>query len=99
MLNEQDPTMDQQPDNVHRTTVSLQSTLGLVKPGPDLHLSANLEFSSKFTDMEALIQRIPGVPAPIKKSTANSFADSPFVNAIARTEMHKKFSFSNMKQY
>ncbi|KAK1584002.1 hypothetical protein Q3G72_029020 [Acer saccharum] len=53
----------------------------------------------KFAEMEALIQRIPGVPAPIKKSTANSFADSPFVDAIALMEMPKKFNFPNMKQY
>ncbi|KAK0571684.1 hypothetical protein LWI29_019923 [Acer saccharum] len=79
--------------------MSLQSTLGLVKPGPDLHLSANLEFSRRFAEMEALIQRILGVPAPIKKSTANSFADSPFVDAIALMEMPKKFNFPNMKQY
>ncbi|KAK0570879.1 hypothetical protein LWI29_007901 [Acer saccharum] len=91
--------MDQQPDNVHRTTASLQSTPGLVKPGSDLPLSANLEFSRRFTEMEALFQRIPGVPAPIKKSTANSFADSPFVDAIALTEMPRKFNFPNMKQY
>ncbi|KAK0593431.1 hypothetical protein LWI29_036512 [Acer saccharum] len=99
MLNEQDPAMDQQPDNVHRTTASLQSTPGLVKPGSDLPLSANLEFSRRFAEMEALIQRIPGVPAPIKKSIANSFADSPFIAAIALTEMPKKFNFPNMKQY
>ena len=49
--------------------------------------------------METLIQRIPGVPAPIKKSTTNSFADSPFVDAIVLTEMPKKFNFPNMKQY
>ncbi|KAK0603081.1 hypothetical protein LWI29_001207 [Acer saccharum] len=79
--------------------MSLQSTPGLVKPGPDLNLSANLDFSRRFTEMEALIQRIPGVPAPIKKSTANSFADSPFVDAIALMEMPKKFNFPNMKQY
>ncbi|KAK0571909.1 hypothetical protein LWI29_023432 [Acer saccharum] len=99
MMNKQDPAMDQQPDNVHKTIMSLQSTPGLVKPGPDLHLSANLEFSRRFTKMEALIQRIPGVPAPIKKSTANSFANSPFVDAIALIEMPKKFNFPNMKQY
>ncbi|KAK0589157.1 hypothetical protein LWI29_010441 [Acer saccharum] len=52
-----------------------------------------------FAEMEALIQRIPGVPAPIKKSTANSFADSPFVDAIAFTKMPRKFNFPNMKQY
>ncbi|KAK0580870.1 hypothetical protein LWI29_007278 [Acer saccharum] len=79
--------------------MSLQSTPGMVKPGPDLNLSANLDFSRRFAEMEALIQRIPGVPAPIKKSTANSFADSPFVDAIALMEMPKKFNFPNMKQY
>ncbi|KAL5752018.1 hypothetical protein ACOSQ2_022525 [Xanthoceras sorbifolium] len=49
--------------------------------------------------MEALIQRIPRVPAPIKKSTINSFTDSPFVDAIALVEMPRKFNFPNMKPY
>ncbi|KAK0575845.1 hypothetical protein LWI29_008097 [Acer saccharum] len=99
MMNEQDPAMDQQPYNVNKTTMSLQSTPRLVKPGPGIHLNTYLEFSCRFIEMEALIQRIPGVPTPIKKSIANSFADSPFVDAIALTEMPKKFSFPNMKQY
>ncbi|KAK0594522.1 hypothetical protein LWI29_004756 [Acer saccharum] len=98
-VNEHEQPVDQQPDNVPKAIMSLQSTPGLVKPGPNLHLSANLEFSRRFAEMEALIQRIPGVPAPIKKSTANSFADSPFVDAIALMEMPKKFNFRNMKQY
>ncbi|KAK0602487.1 hypothetical protein LWI29_033942 [Acer saccharum] len=98
-VNEHEQPIDQQPDNVPKAVMSLQSTPGVVKPGPDLHLSANLEFSRRFAEMEALIQRIPGVPAPIKKSTANSFADSPFVDAIALMEMPKKFNFPNMKQY
>ncbi|KAK1583610.1 hypothetical protein Q3G72_025504 [Acer saccharum] len=99
VLNDQDLAMDQQPNNVHKTTASLQSTPGLVKPGSNIHLNTNLEFSCRFAEMEALIKRIPGVPAPIKKSTANSFAYSPFVDAIALTEMPKKFNFPNMKQY
>ncbi|KAK2663107.1 hypothetical protein Ddye_001681 [Dipteronia dyeriana] len=49
--------------------------------------------------MEALIQRIPKVPAPIKKSTVNSFTDSPFFDVIALVEMPWKFSFPNMKQF
>ncbi|KAL5789154.1 hypothetical protein ACOSQ2_004042 [Xanthoceras sorbifolium] len=49
--------------------------------------------------MEALIQRIPGMPTPIKKSAANSFADSPFVDTIALVEMPRKFNFPGMKQY
>ncbi|KAL5779062.1 hypothetical protein ACOSQ2_009799 [Xanthoceras sorbifolium] len=49
--------------------------------------------------MEALIQRIPRMPAPIKKSSINSFADLPFVDAIAFIEMPRKFNFPNMKQY
>ncbi|KAL5760940.1 hypothetical protein ACOSQ2_019778 [Xanthoceras sorbifolium] len=39
------------------------------------------------------------MPAPIKKSTANSFADSPFVDTIALVEMPRKFNFPCMKQY
>ena len=65
------------------TPVSLQLTQGLVKSRPDLSITANLEFSRRFAEMEALIQRILGVPAPIKRSNANSFADSSFVDAIA----------------
>ncbi|KAL5741563.1 hypothetical protein ACOSP7_028295 [Xanthoceras sorbifolium] len=39
------------------------------------------------------------MPAPIKKSLINNFADSPFVDAIAFVEMPRKFSFPNIKQY
>ena len=46
-----------------------------------------------------MIQRIPGVPIPIKKSLPHSYADSPFVNSITLVEMPKKFSFPNMKMY
>ncbi|KAK3228564.1 hypothetical protein Dsin_000445 [Dipteronia sinensis] len=65
----------------------------------DMSDSTDPELSRKFTEMEALIQRIPVFPAPNKKCTANSFADSPFVDAIALVEMPKKFSFPNMKQF
>ena len=55
--------------------------------------------AKRFAEMEALIQKIPGVPAPIKKSLPHSYADSPFVDSIALVEMPKKFSFPNMKIY
>ena len=62
-------------------------------------LFSDLEIVHRFTEIEALIQRIPGVPTPIKRSTANSFSNSPFVDEIALMEMSKKFNFPNMKQY
>ncbi|XP_057790832.1 uncharacterized protein LOC131007937 [Salvia miltiorrhiza] len=49
--------------------------------------------------MEALIQRIPGVPAPIHKSSENCYADSPFVDEIALMEMPIKFSFPSMQMF
>ncbi|XP_057780030.1 uncharacterized protein LOC130998612 [Salvia miltiorrhiza] len=49
--------------------------------------------------MEALIQRIPGVPAPIHKSSENYYADSPFVDEIALVEMPIKFSFPSMQMF
>ena len=55
--------------------------------------------AKRFAEMEALIQKIPGVPAPIKKSLPQSYADSPFVDSIALVEMPRKFSFLNMKMY
>lgn len=52
-----------------------------------------------FAEMEALIQKIPGVPKPIKKSLPHSYAYSPFVDSNALIEMPRKFSFPNMKTY
>ncbi|XP_057811678.1 uncharacterized protein LOC131025917 [Salvia miltiorrhiza] len=49
--------------------------------------------------MEALIQRIPGVPAPIYKSSENCYADSPFVDEIALVEMPVKFNFPSMQMF
>ena len=46
-----------------------------------------------------MIRRIPGVPVPIKKSSANSFADSPFVDAISMVEMPRKFNLLAMRMY
>ena len=37
----------------------------------------------RFAEMEAMIQRIPGVPTPLKKSLLHSYADSLFVDSIA----------------
>ncbi|KAK2635539.1 hypothetical protein Ddye_030331 [Dipteronia dyeriana] len=53
--------------------------------------------STPFTEMEAKIQMILEVPAPIKRNAAISFANFPFVDEIALMEMPKKFSFPNMK--
>ena len=55
--------------------------------------------AKRFTKMEAMIQRIPGVPTPLKKSLLHSYADLPFVDSIALVEMPKKLSFPNMKMY
>ena len=57
------------------------------------------ELQRRLNEMEDLIRRIPGVPAPIKKSSVNSYADSPFTDNIALVEMPRKFSFPNMKLY
>lgn len=50
-------------------------------------------------EMEALIQKISRVPAPIKKSFSHNYVDSPFVDSIAFIEMSRKFSFPNIKMF
>ena len=49
--------------------------------------------------MEDMIQRIPRMPTPIKKSYVNCYAHSPFMENIALVEVPKKFNFPNMKLY
>ena len=49
--------------------------------------------------MEDLIRRVPGMSAPIKKISINSYVDSPFTDNIALVEMPYKLSFPNMKLY
>ena len=60
-------------------------------PTPGAIGTQDPEILKKFAEIEALIQRIPGVPAPIKKSAPSCYVDSPFVDEIALVEMPKSF--------
>ena len=62
----------------------------------NLH-NSDPEVAHMFAEIEAMIQRILGMPALIKRNVANSFTDSPFVDKIALMEMPKKFNFPKLK--
>ena len=53
----------------------------------------------KLAEMEGMIQWIPWVPTPLKKSLPHSYTDSLFVNTISIMEILKQFTFPNMKLY
>ena len=53
--------------------------------------------AKKLAEMEAMIQRVPEVPASLKKSQPGSYVDFLFVDSIALIEIPMKFSFPNMK--
>jgi len=55
--------------------------------------------AKRFAEIEAIIQKIPGVPVFIKKSLPHSYTDSPFVDFITLIKMPKNFSFPNIKMY
>ena len=55
--------------------------------------------AKRFAKMKAMIQRILGVPTPIKKKILHNYTDSPFIDSIFLVEMPKKLSFPNMKMY
>ena len=55
--------------------------------------------AKRLEEIEAMIQRIPGVPTPLRKSQPYSYADSSFIDALALVEMPRKFTFPNMKPY
>ena len=46
--------------------------------------------------MQSMVERLPGVAPPIRRSNRGSYADTPFVEDI---EMPRKFSFPNIKMY
>ena len=56
-------------------------------PTPGAVSMQDPEILKKFVGIEALIQRIPGVPVPIKKSSPSCCVDSLFVDEIALVEM------------
>lgn len=46
-----------------------------------------------------MIVKFPDVPHLMEKATPNNYADSPFSDAIAMIEVHKRLSVPTMKLY
>ena len=53
--------------------------------------------ATRLAEIQAMIQRILGVPTLLKKSLPHNYVDSPFFDSISLVEMPKKFTFPNMK--
>ncbi|KAF3497497.1 hypothetical protein DY000_02052897 [Brassica cretica] len=64
-------------------------------------MAAYLEqmFSKRLDAMQFIVERLPGVAPPIRKSNPDSYADTPFTNEITLIEMPMKFSFPSIKAY
>ncbi|KAF3490180.1 hypothetical protein F2Q69_00052272 [Brassica cretica] len=56
-------------------------------------------FSKRLDAMQSMVERLPGVAPPIRKSNSDSYADTPFTDEITLIEMPRKFSFSNINAY
>ncbi|KAF3527573.1 hypothetical protein DY000_02039178 [Brassica cretica] len=56
-------------------------------------------FSKRFDAMLSMVERLPGVAPPIRKSDPDSYADIPFMDKITLIEMPRKFSFPSVKVY
>ncbi|KAF2577198.1 hypothetical protein F2Q70_00011505 [Brassica cretica] len=58
-------------------------------------MTAYLEkmFSKRFDAMQSMVESLPGVAPPIRRSNPDSYADTPFVEGIASVEIPRKFSF------
>ena len=78
------------------TIPPLTSSVGLYSSA---NTSLELIMTNKLAEMEAMIQRIPGVLTPLRKSIPHSYVDTPFINSISLIEMPKKFHFPNMKLF
>ncbi|XP_013594494.1 PREDICTED: uncharacterized protein LOC106302554 [Brassica oleracea var. oleracea] len=56
-------------------------------------------FSKRFDAMQSMVERLPGVAPPIRRSNPDSYADTPFAEEIASVEMPRKFSFPSIRMY
>lgn len=50
-------------------------------------------FSERFNTIQSMVERLPGVATPIKRSDPRSYSVTPFVEEIASIEMPKNSPF------
>ncbi|KAF3498638.1 hypothetical protein DY000_02053501 [Brassica cretica] len=84
---------DSEPESDKETPEKISAT--------ESSMTAYLEkmFSKRFDAMQSMVERLPGVAPPIRRSNPDSYADTPFVEGIATVEMSRKFSFPSIKMY
>ncbi|KAF3494668.1 hypothetical protein DY000_02053701 [Brassica cretica] len=56
-------------------------------------------FSDRLDAMQSMVERLPGVAPPIRKSNPDSYANNPFTVEITLIEMPKKLSFPTIQAY
>ncbi|KAL0826926.1 hypothetical protein Bca101_050603 [Brassica carinata] len=56
-------------------------------------------FIKRLDAMQSIVERLPGVAPPIRKSNPDSYADTPFTDEITLIELPRKFSFPSIKAY
>ena len=56
-------------------------------------------FTKRLDAMQSMVERLPRVAPPIRKSSPDSYADTPFMDEVTLIEMPRKFSFPSIKAY
>ena len=56
-------------------------------------------FSKRLDAMQFMVERLPGVAPPIRKSNPDSYAGTPFTDELTLIELPRKFSFPGIKVY
>ncbi|XP_048599778.1 uncharacterized protein LOC125579914 [Brassica napus] len=56
-------------------------------------------FSKRLDAMKSMVERLPGVAPPIRKSNPDSYADTPFTDEVTLIKMPMKFSFPSIRAY
>ncbi|KAF3507866.1 hypothetical protein F2Q69_00006413 [Brassica cretica] len=56
-------------------------------------------FSDSLDAMQSMVEKLPGVAPPIRKSNPDYYADTPFTDEITLIEIPRKISFPSIKAY
>ncbi|KAF3515064.1 hypothetical protein F2Q69_00006802 [Brassica cretica] len=72
---------------------------GAARAGSPMIAYLHQMFSKRLDAMQSMVEWLPGVAPPIRKSNPDFFADTPFTDEITLIEMPRKFSIPIIKAY
>ncbi|KAF3602221.1 hypothetical protein F2Q69_00034617 [Brassica cretica] len=77
----------------------MEASDGAVRAESPMNTHLHQMFFDSLDAMQSMVERLPGVAPPIRKSNPDSYADTSFTDEITLIENPRKLSFPSIKAY